>query len=44
MVAPAYSEKRRELAKEIGLGRKPGQKRGRRKKASAGNGSSSSGK
>jgi predicted transcriptional regulator len=24
MVAPAYSEKRRELAKEIGLGRKPG--------------------
>ena len=33
MVAPAYSEKRRELAKKIGLGRKPGQKRGRRKKA-----------
>jgi predicted transcriptional regulator len=32
MVAPAYSEKRRELAKQIGLGRKPGQKRGRRKK------------
>ena len=33
MVAPAYAEKRRELAKQIGLGRKPGQKRGRRKKA-----------
>jgi predicted transcriptional regulator len=33
MVAPAYAEKRRELAKEIGLGRKPGQRRGRRKKA-----------
>ena len=29
MVAPAYAEKRRELAKKIGLGRKPGQKRGR---------------
>ncbi|WP_340589339.1 MucR family transcriptional regulator [Erythrobacter alti] len=26
MVAPAYAEKRRELAKKIGLGRKPGQK------------------
>lgn len=26
MVAPAYAEKRRELAKEIGLGRKPGQR------------------
>ena len=26
MVAPAYSEQRRTLAKDIGLGRKPGQK------------------
>ena len=33
MVAPEYADKRRELAKKIGLGRKPGQKRGRRKKA-----------
>ena len=33
MVAPEYAEKRRVLAKEIGLGRKPGQKRGRQKKA-----------
>ncbi len=33
MVAPNYAEKRRKLAKKIGLGRKPGQKRGRRKKA-----------
>ena len=33
MVAPNYAEKRRELAKSIGLGRKPGQKRGRRKAA-----------
>ncbi|WP_338445483.1 MucR family transcriptional regulator [Pelagerythrobacter marensis] len=33
MVAPNYAEKRRELAKKIGLGRKPGQKRGRQKKA-----------
>ena len=33
MVAPAYAETRRDLAKKIGLGRKPGQKRGRRKKA-----------
>ena len=32
MVAPAYAETRRELAKKIGLGRKPGQKRGRKKK------------
>ena len=32
MVAPEYAEKRRVLAKEIGLGRKPGQRRGRRKK------------
>ncbi|MFM6949393.1 MAG: MucR family transcriptional regulator [Novosphingobium sp.] len=35
MVAPAYAEKRRELAKQIGLGRKPGQKRGRKPKAKA---------
>ncbi len=35
LVAPNYAEKRRELAKKIGLGRKPGQKRGRRKKATA---------
>ena len=33
MVAPDYAEKRRVLAKEIGLGRKPGQRRGRRKRA-----------
>lgn len=32
MVAPDYAETRRDLAKKIGLGRKPGQKRGRRKK------------
>jgi predicted transcriptional regulator len=32
MVAPNYAETRRELAKKIGLGRKPGQKRGRRKR------------
>lgn len=31
MVAPDYAEKRRDLAKKIGLGRKPGQKRGRKK-------------
>lgn len=31
MVAPDYADKRRELAKKIGLGRKPGQKRGSRK-------------
>ena len=36
MVAPNYAEKRRELAKSIGLGRKPGQKRGRRKVAAKG--------
>jgi len=35
MVAPDYADKRRDLAKKIGLGRKPGQRRGRRKKASA---------
>ena len=33
MVAPDYADKRRELAKQIGLGRTPGQRRGRRKKA-----------
>ena len=33
MVAPNYAEKRRTLAKEIGLGRKPGQKREGRKNA-----------
>ena len=32
MVAPEYAEKRRDLAKKIGLGRKPGQKRGRKPK------------
>lgn len=35
MVAPDYAETRRELAKKIGLGRKPGQKRGRKKKSVA---------
>jgi predicted transcriptional regulator len=30
MTAPAYSEQRREMAKKIGLGRKSGQKRGRK--------------
>lgn len=35
LVAPNYAEKRRDLAKKIGLGRKPGQKRGRRKKTAA---------
>ena len=34
MVAPAYAEKRRELAKEIGLGRQGRSKSGRRKKLS----------
>ena len=33
MVAPNYAEKRRELAKKIGLGRKPGAKRGRKPRA-----------
>ncbi|HZU64051.1 MAG TPA: MucR family transcriptional regulator [Novosphingobium sp.] len=33
MVAPNYAEKRRELAKKIGLGRKPGPRRGRKPKA-----------
>ncbi|XUU59793.1 MucR family transcriptional regulator [Erythrobacter sp. HA6-11] len=32
IVAPNYAETRRDLAKKIGLGRIPGQKRGRRKK------------
>ena len=32
MVAPNYAEKRRELAKKIGLGRKPNVRRGRRAK------------
>ena len=32
IVAPNYAETRRDLAVKIGLGRKPGQKRGRRKK------------
>lgn len=35
MVAPDYAETRRDLAVKIGLGRKPGQKRGRRKKTAA---------
>lgn len=35
MVAPAYAEKRRELAKQIGLGRKPGEKRAKTKQAAA---------
>ena len=33
MVAPAYAETRRDLAKKIGLGRQPNQKRGRRSKS-----------
>ena len=32
MVAPNYAEKRRELAKKIGLGRKPNARRGRKPK------------
>ena len=32
MVAPEYAATRRDLAKKIGLGRKPGQARGRKKK------------
>ena len=32
LVAPDYAETRRELAKKIGLGRKPGAKRGRKAK------------
>lgn len=34
LVAPDYAELRRELAVKIGLGRSPGQKRGRRKASS----------
>lgn len=34
LIAPAYSQRRKELAVTIGLGRKPGQKRGRKKSAS----------
>lgn len=34
MVAPDYAETRRDLAVKIGLGRKPGQRRGRKKKTS----------
>lgn len=33
LVAPEYAARRSTLAKELGLGRKPGQKRGRKKKA-----------
>ena len=33
MTAPAYSEQRREMAKKIGLGRKPGQKAGKKPSA-----------
>ena len=35
MVAPNYAEKRRDLAKKIGLGRKPGPRRGRKPAAKA---------
>jgi predicted transcriptional regulator len=35
MVAPNYAEKRRDLAKKIGLGRKPGPRRGRKAPAKA---------
>jgi predicted transcriptional regulator len=35
MVAPNYAEKRRELAKKIGLGRKPNARRGRKPKSAA---------
>lgn len=35
MVAPSYSEQRRAMAKKIGLGRKPGEKRGERKATKA---------
>jgi len=35
LVAPDYAEKRRDLAKKIGLGRKPGPRRGRKAKATA---------
>lgn len=33
LVAPNYAETRRKLAKQIGLGKIPGQRRGRRKKS-----------
>lgn len=33
MAAPEYAETRRDLAVKIGLGRKPGQKRGGKRKA-----------
>lgn len=33
LVAPNYADTRRDLAKKIGLGRKPGQKRGRKRKS-----------
>ncbi|MFV0645891.1 MAG: MucR family transcriptional regulator [Sphingomonadaceae bacterium] len=33
LVAPEYADTRRQLAKKIGLGRKPGQRGGRKKKA-----------
>lgn len=33
MIAPEYADRRRDIAKTIGLGRKTGQKRGRRKAA-----------
>jgi predicted transcriptional regulator len=36
MVAPNYAAKRRDLAKKIGLGRKPGARRGRKPAAKAG--------
>ena len=35
MVAPNYAQKRRELAKKIGLGRQTGTKRGRKPKAAS---------
>jgi predicted transcriptional regulator len=35
MVAPNYGERRREIAMQAGLGRDPGQTRGRKKKAPA---------
>ncbi|MDE2403982.1 MAG: MucR family transcriptional regulator [Sphingomonadales bacterium] len=35
LVAPNYAEKRRDLAKKIGLGRKPGARRGRKAKVAA---------
>jgi predicted transcriptional regulator len=35
MVAPNYAQQRSEFAKQIGLGRKKGQRVGKRKKAAA---------